>query len=154
VLRHTAVRTPAPPTGVTPATADGNAAVDVPPPAAAAAEAGAPGEEDLGALLDAVVAGERFFSAVDAACHAAVQLPVGGVPADVHLTADVRPGDARIASARFKAAARDEVDVLLAGGAVRPVIRSAVPKGANVIRGRFVFTLKGVGTADERPKAR
>jgi len=30
-------RTPAPPTGVTPATADGNAAVDVPPPAAAAA---------------------------------------------------------------------------------------------------------------------
>ena len=146
--------TPAPPTGVAPAAAAGNAAADVPPPATAAAAAGAPGGEDLGALLDAVIAGERFFAAVDAACHAAVQLPVGGVPADVHLTADVRPGDARIATARFQAAAREEVDGLLARGAVRPVIGSAVPKGANVIRGRFLFTLKGVGTADERPKAR
>ncbi|OSX79162.1 hypothetical protein BU14_0085s0013 [Porphyra umbilicalis] len=145
---------PAPPTGVTPAAAAGNAAVDVPPPATAAAAAGAPGEEDLGALLNAVIAGERFVAAVDAACHAAVQLPVGGLPADVHLTANVRPGDAQISTARCQAAAREEVDGLLAGGAVRPVIRSAVPKGANVIRGRFVFTLKGVGTADEIPKAR
>jgi len=128
--------------------------VDVPLPVPTATAKGASVEGDLGALLDAVIAGERFVAVVDAACHAVADLPVGGTPADVYMTADVPPGDARIATAGFQAAARDEVDGLLARGAVLPTKRRSVPRGANVIRGRFVFTLKGVGTADERPKAR
>ena len=114
--------------------------------------------EDLARLLDAVISGEQYLVSVGVACRAMTREDPASQPdnqaRDVYLTNDVPPGDPRIPTAAFQAAAKAEVDGLLIRGAMRPVARSSLPAGSNIIRGRFVFTLKGVGTPEEKPKAR
>lgn len=74
--------------------------------------------------------------------------------ASIHLTVDVPPGDARLKTARFRTAARKEAEGLQDRGAFRKTKRCDLPPGANVIKGRFVFTLKEFNTPEEQPKAR
>lgn len=74
--------------------------------------------------------------------------------ADVHLTEVIPQGDPLINTARFQAAARKEIDGLQERGTFNRVKEKDVPKGANIIGGRFVYTLKNFKTADETPKAR
>jgi len=111
----------------------------------------------LGTLLDAIISGEQYLVSVGAACRAMTREDpasrTGNGAHDVYLTKDVPPGDPRIPTAAFQAAANAEIDGLLTRGAMRPVARISLLTGSN-IRGRFVFTLKGVGTSDEKPKAR
>jgi len=114
--------------------------------------------EDLGALLDAIISGKQYLVSVGAACRAMKREDpasrTGNGARNVYLTKDVPAGDPRTPTAAFQAAAKAEVDGLLTRGAMRPVARSSLPTGSNIIRGRFVFTLKDVGTSDEKPKAR
>lgn len=70
------------------------------------------------------------------------------------MTVDVPPGDARTGTARFKAAARKEALGLRDRGAFRNVKRRHLPVRANVIKGRFVYTINEVNTPEETPKAR
>lgn len=63
-------------------------------------------------------------------------------------------GDPRLGTAQFVEAARKEADGLQERGTFTKVEAAEVPAGANVIGGRFVFTLKHVGTPQEMPKAR
>eukprot|EP00170_Pyropia_yezoensis_P001807 contig_7709_g1811 len=57
-------------------------------------------------------------------------------------------------TARFQEAAIKEVGGLRDRGTFQVVKLVDLPKGANIISGRFVYTLKQVGTPDEFPKAR
>eukprot|EP00168_Porphyra_purpurea_P020863 TRINITY_DN895_c0_g1_i6.p1 TRINITY_DN895_c0_g1~~TRINITY_DN895_c0_g1_i6.p1 ORF type:complete len:1091 (+),score=259.84 TRINITY_DN895_c0_g1_i6:1132-4404(+) len=75
-------------------------------------------------------------------------------PAQAHITVVIPPGDPRIATERFKAATRKEVDGLRNRGTFRKVKLKDVPAGANIIGGRIIHTLKNVGTKDEGVKAR
>jgi len=106
--------------------------------------------EDVAALLEAVISGEQYLVSVGAAframTHEAPATRLGSGAQDVHLTTDVPTGDPRIPTAVFQAAAKAEVDGLLTRGAMSPVARSSLPAGRNIIRGRFFFTLKNVGT--------
>jgi len=126
------------------------------PPAGAAASSTAE-PQDLATLLDPAISGKQYLVSVDAGCRAMTrEVPaarLGDGAHDVYLTKDVPPGDPRILTAACQAAAKAEVDGLLTRGAMNPAARSSLPAGSNIIRGRFVFTLKGVGTSDEKPKA-
>jgi len=111
----------------------------------------------LGALLDAIISGKQYLVSVGAACRAMKREDpasrTGNGARNVYLTKDVPAGDPRTPTAAFQAAAKAEVDGLLTRGAMRPVARSSLPTGSNIIRGRFVFTLKDVGTSQAAPKA-
>lgn len=76
------------------------------------------------------------------------------VPLHTFLTEAIPQGDPRLETARFQAAARKEVDRLLARGTFTVVKESELPAGANVIGGRFVYTLKNAGTRAEEVKGR
>lgn len=175
---------PAPPAGTTreggspagtpagtepPPEAPPRSTADPPPPAADDAATWMPGAEaaeppddasDHGGLLDAVIAGDQFLCRVRAACEEVLQgtPDMGGPDADVptatYLTTAIRPNDPQVATARFQAAARKEVDGLRDRGTFRVVPMRDVNKGANVIQGRFVYTIKNAGTTEEQPKAR
>lgn len=71
-----------------------------------------------------------------------------------YLTVVVPEGDPRIQTAQFQAAARKEADGLQERGTFKRVKKRDVPADANVIGGRFVFTLKNHNTPQEFPKAR
>ena len=58
------------------------------------------------------------------------------------------------ADGTFDKAKRDEINGLLSRGAFKIVERSAVPKGANVLRGRFVLAIKEPDTERELLKTR
>eukprot|EP00168_Porphyra_purpurea_P009873 TRINITY_DN2422_c0_g1_i7.p1 TRINITY_DN2422_c0_g1~~TRINITY_DN2422_c0_g1_i7.p1 ORF type:complete len:645 (-),score=110.77 TRINITY_DN2422_c0_g1_i7:745-2598(-) len=78
----------------------------------------------------------------------------GNSCAEDHVTEAIPPGDPRIATAQFQAAAAKEVDGLMARDTFRKVHGRDLPRGANVLGGRMVCTIKNVGTPDEAPKAR
>jgi len=80
--------------------------------------------------------------------------PPVGAPIPVRLTEAVLPGDPRIRTTRFREAALKEVGGLRDRGTFTTVREADVPRGANIIGGRFVYTLKQVGTAGELAKAR
>jgi len=77
-----------------------------------------------------------------------------GAPTPVRLTEAVLPGDPRIGTTRFREAALKEVGGLRDRGTFTTVREADVPRSANVIGGRFVYTIKQVGTAGEFAKAR
>lgn len=85
---------------------------------------------------------------------AASAAPSGSTPAKTYITVVVPPGDPRLSTTRFRAAAAKEADGLQERGTFKRVKESDVPKGANIVGGRMVYTVKNVGTADEAPKAR
>lgn len=124
-----------------------------------------PGDEgDLppdGAWLDAILGSEQLLCKVHQAGEEALrrkQMPeMPGLVdehAAVYITVDVPTGDARIKTARFRAAARKEAEGLQDRGAFRKIKRCDLPPRANVIKGRFVFTLKEFNTPEEQAKAR
>lgn len=96
----------------------------------------------------------RRSSAVAGAAAAASASTTRPMPVKTFITDVVPPGDPRIATARFKAAAVKEADGLQERGTFKKVRECEVPKGANIVGGRMVYTVKNVGTADEAPKAR
>jgi len=75
-------------------------------------------------------------------------------PNPVRLTEAVLPGDPRVRTTRFREAALKEVGGLRDRGTFTTVREADVPRAANIIGGRFVYTLKQVGTAGECAKAR
>eukprot|EP00168_Porphyra_purpurea_P016741 TRINITY_DN552_c0_g1_i1.p1 TRINITY_DN552_c0_g1~~TRINITY_DN552_c0_g1_i1.p1 ORF type:complete len:862 (-),score=144.43 TRINITY_DN552_c0_g1_i1:471-2858(-) len=85
-------------------------------------------------------------------------LPVGAharrPPQTIHLTTVIPPGDPRLKTARFEEAARKETAGLQDRGTFSAVLEGDLPPSANVIGGRFVYTLKNVGTKEELAKAR
>jgi len=72
----------------------------------------------------------------------------------IFITTVIPPGDPRLATARFREAALKEVAGLRERGTFTTITAADVPPGANVIGGRFVYTLKNVGTSSELAKAR
>jgi len=74
-------------------------------------------------------------------------------PNPVRLTEAVLPGDPRVRTTRFREAALKEVGGLRDRGTFTTVREADVPRAANIIGGRFVYTLKQVGTAGEFAKA-
>jgi len=86
-------------------------------------------------------------------CARPPSLPTGA-PIPVRLTEEDLPGDPRIRTTRFREAALKEVSGLRDRGTFTAVREADVPRAANVIGGRFVYTLKQVGTAGEFAKAR
>lgn len=75
-------------------------------------------------------------------------------PSPDYITTVIPQGDPRLKTARYQAAAHKEVDGLNERGTFKRFKTRDVPAGANIIGGRFVFTLKHAGTAEEMPKAR
>ena len=65
-----------------------------------------------------------------------------------------KPGDPREGTQEFDDARQKEIDGLLSRGTFCPVRREDIPENANILGGRFVCTLKNVGTENEKPKAR
>lgn len=55
---------------------------------------------------------------------------------------------------RFKISRQEEFDRIIKKGGVMPFDRSKLPRNANVIRNRFILTIKDPGTDSERFKAR
>lgn len=76
------------------------------------------------------------------------------VPSPAYITTIIPNGDPQVKTARFQAAAHKEVSGLNERGTFSHVKAKDIPSDANVIGGRFVFTLKHVGTPNEVPKAR
>lgn len=75
-------------------------------------------------------------------------------PIKEYLTMIVPEGDPRIQTARFQAAALKEANGLQDRGTFKRVKKKDLPEGANVIGGRFVYTLKNYSTPEEFTKAR
>jgi len=75
-------------------------------------------------------------------------------PTSVGLTSVVPSQDPRISTTKFREAALKEVDGLRARGTFTAVREAELPRGANIIGGRFVYTLKNVNTKEEFAKAR
>eukprot|EP00170_Pyropia_yezoensis_P001479 contig_6504_g1483 len=73
---------------------------------------------------------------------------------DALITEVFKESDVRIQSEPFRASTQWEVDGLLGRGAMKVVKKRSLPKGANVVGGRFVHTLKHAGSPEERPKSR
>lgn len=96
----------------------------------------------------------RRSSAVAGAAAAASASSTRPVPVKTFITDVVPSGDPRIATARFQAAAAKEADGLQQRGTFKKVRECEVPKGANIVGRRMVYTVKNVGTADEAPEAR
>ena len=78
----------------------------------------------------------------------------GAEPMEVNLTENLHPNDPRCYSKRFIEAMYKEVNGLEERETWKVVKRSAIPKGANVIGGRFVLSLKNAKTHEEKAKAR
>lgn len=110
------------------------------------------GELDLGGLLDDVIAEEGFLSTVSTGCRQFMHREAAR--AAVHITKVIPAADPLVQTARFQKAARKEVAGLYERGAFRVVKMADVPAGANIISGRFVYTLKNVGSKDEMAKGR
>ena len=70
----------------------------------------------------------------------------------VHITEIIKPGDPR--ESEFDDAKREEIQGLIERGTWEIVPKSSVQEGANILRGRFVLTIKDVGTDKQRRKAR
>lgn len=134
--------------------------------------------------MDTAITGVRLVSKIHAASEAFVsklprfawptasgnrRLPTSYAPADgllvcaalwpakaarEQITVVVPPGDERIATARFQAAAAKEIDGLNDRVTVRKVKKCDLPKDANVLNVRFVWTPDKCGTPEEAPKAR
>ncbi len=66
----------------------------------------------------------------------------------------IEKNDPRTSSAKMKAAIAKEITGLLDRGTFKIILRDEVPKGANVVGGRFVLAIKEEGTEDERYRAR
>lgn len=125
-----------------------------------------------GDWIDKVITGEQMLCRVRGGCHEYLTsvgadgtcngplvdrsgpAAVGGYGKPTYLTEVLPPNDPRIQTARFQDAARKEVKGLRSRGAFQTVDVADVPHGANVIKGRFFFTLENVGTTGEVSKAR
>lgn len=112
------------------------------------------GNQDYGKLLDAVIAGEQLVAKVHSVSNALVDKLKADERLPAFLTETIPQDDPRLKTAKFQAAARKEVDGLLERGTFIQVREGDVPRGANVIGGRFVYTVKNVDTKDEEAKAR
>lgn len=138
---------------------------------------------DYGRIFGTVIAGERHLSEIHAASEAFVSkqprftssatngsrrsptfyaraggLPVCAAPRPAnadreYTTIVVPPGDKRIATARFKAAATNEIDGQNARVIFSKVKECDLPNDANVLSGRLVWTLNNLKTPEEAPKA-
>lgn len=75
------------------------------------------------------------------------------IAADVHLTDAVPRKDSRIETARFQAAVRKAEDGLCERDPFRDVKEADVPRGTEVVRGLFVYSLKNAGSKEEQLKA-
>lgn len=80
-------------------------------------------------------------------------LPLHETPLQVLLTEAIPRGHPRLDTEAFRAAAQKEVKGLHERGTFEKVKFRDLPAGANVLRGRMVYTLKNKGTPDEAPKA-
>eukprot|EP00168_Porphyra_purpurea_P011369 TRINITY_DN2896_c0_g1_i1.p1 TRINITY_DN2896_c0_g1~~TRINITY_DN2896_c0_g1_i1.p1 ORF type:complete len:816 (+),score=159.39 TRINITY_DN2896_c0_g1_i1:2887-5334(+) len=139
--------------------------------------------DELGDLLASVVSGEAFLSSVRRGCQACVErrpespsartpvrvtLPGSGAHAlargsahetsanplfAAHIAEVVPSGDPRLLTARFREAALEKVSGLRDRGKFTVAKTADVPRTASIIGGRFVYTLKNVGTAVELSKA-
>jgi hypothetical protein len=72
----------------------------------------------------------------------------------VGLTECLHPSDPRGLSEKFVPAKKLETKVLIDKGTWRIVKKQDLPKDANILHGRFVLTIKNVGTESETYKAR
>jgi len=162
----------------------------VPVPARSSSEApptAALDDDDLGRLLDSVIAGDALLATVHRGCQAfvshlapafvatpsdaergrtsehvtptrftarAATVPINAQPAPIRLNKVIPAGDPRLTTTPFRDAALKEVAGLRDRGTFTTVRDADVPAGANVIGGRFVYTLKNVNTPEELAKAR
>ena len=108
-----------------------------------------PTDSDLGRLLDAVILGEAGSPPPHRGCHAPHR-----APAVIGLNKVIPSGDPRLNTTRFRDAALKEVAGLRDRSAFHAVPTTDVPPQANVIGGRFLYSLKHVGTPEEMAKAR
>jgi Reverse transcriptase (RNA-dependent DNA polymerase) len=76
------------------------------------------------------------------------------VPSDIHVTTSLTPGDPRYSSAAAAAARAAEIDGLIKRDTWEVVRKRDLPADANVLCGRFVMTIKNIGTPEEMYKAR
>lgn len=139
-------------------------------PTPANSETGSYGRQPPGAAAASPGLGEAFSATVDLHAPRLLSRPTVNIrgprtrccPAapvipsqhDVLITKVIPAGDPRLKTARFQEAAIKEVGGLRDRGTFQVVKLVDLPKGANIISGRFVYTLKQVGTPDEFPKAR
>lgn len=116
------------------------------------------GHDELDQLMDARRTKEQLLSDLSAGILTFSHTdppPENVYPiSDVLITEVLKQNDMRIQAAPFCASAQREVDGLLARGAMTVAKKRSRPKGANVVGGRFVHTLKHVGSPKEQRKSR
>lgn len=73
---------------------------------------------------------------------------------DTNITKPLNASDPKAASPEFRKAMTDEVDGLKKRGTWKVTFKRDLPSDPNILGGRFVLTLKNVGTGNELAKAR
>jgi len=179
---HTPPATAETPSATTPAVAPPSVVSDSVQPARTPSPPPTENDQDLGRLLDSVITGEAFLATVRRGCKAFVSVApcslggarpaaqqrkttvvppllnmaamTGTAPSVVGLNKVIPASDPLVATTQFRDAALKEVAGLRDRGAFCVVNTADVPAEASVIGGRFVYTLKHMGTPEEKAKAR
>lgn len=116
------------------------------------------GDEELDQLMDAKRTGDQLLRDLCNGLHTFSETapPSEHIfsPSGVLITEVLTEGDVRIQSEPFRASTQREVDGLLGRGTMKVIKKRSLPKGANIVGGRFVHTLKHVGSPKEQPKSR
>jgi hypothetical protein len=73
---------------------------------------------------------------------------------DTRVTAAIQYGDPRASDRRMVEAKRKEIRGLLARETFKIVSKREIPQGANVLKGRYVLSIKDIGTLNETWKER
>lgn len=150
---------PIPPPTVVPATTPGSSAAETPRAATGPAPAtGVP--TDMGIIMDAIIAGDTLLVRIHSEVNkftARGELDEGGNGGDdvsVLVTEILPSGDPRINTPMFTASTRKEVDGLRARNVWEVTPKTSLLPNASVVGGRFVHTIKHVGTSEEMVKSR
>jgi len=108
-------------------------------------------DEDLDELTDVIRVGDQLLGNVADGMGKFSAAPCkaeSSNASEANITEVLEAGDSRIQSERFQLATQAEVDGLLSRGTMKVVKRQALPKGANLVGGRFVHTIKHVGSPE------
>lgn len=116
------------------------------------------GDAELDQRVDVMRTGEQLLADVCAGLHTFSHTdppPEHVYPtSDVLITEVLKETNVRIQSEPFRASTQREVYGLLGRGTMKVVKKQSLPEGANIVGGRFVHTLKHVGSPNEQPKSR
>lgn len=149
----TTTAAPMPPPTAVPATTPGSSAAETPRAATGMAPATAV-PTDMGNIMDASIAADTLLVRIHSEVNKFTAMGEldeggnGGADVSVLVTEILPSGEPRIITPMFTASTRKEVDGLRARNVWEVTPKSSLSPNANVVGGRFVHTIKHVGTSE------